>query len=479
MSDAPRPATAPTAALTPAPRPFLATLLMSVAVLELLARFSGSDLLQQIARGLVLTVVVLAVRQLTLREIYLLGASAVLSVLVIVTQPDPGTILSGAMDQAVFLMAFILLLGLLQATARSSPSVEILGEYLTRQPPGRRYVALSGGTSLLAVLFNLGVVSFLVPLIQQGIRRAGADDGLNPLREQRQLSALLRGFAWCVTWSPTAFAPLIVAELMPGVERTAWIGYGFAFFMLLMLVGALEDKLRFRAYRPSGKRAVMAFPRTAALRFAATTGWFLLLVVFFVEVFDGSIVFGVLAACPLMMAGWLTAQFGLRSPTLWPDLKARMRTLVVEELPGSLNVAITLACSGFIGRAGAGLTPAAEVAAFLGLGAMPDWLLLSAIPLFIALVSLLALSPTMMAVFMGSFFAALPEMPADPTLLAFSISCGWALSMTFSPFATVVLVIARASGLPATRLTWGWNLHFTLIAAILLVPLFALLTMGA
>ena len=463
---------------TTAPSPLFAMLLLAVALLELAARLSGSDLVQQVAWTAMLVVIVLGARRLTLREIYLLGASAALSALVVATQPDPAAVLASAMDQAVFLMSFILLLGLLQATARSSPSVEILGEYLTRQPPGRRYVALSGGTSLLAVLFNLGVVSFLVPLIQQGIRRAGSEDGLNPVREQRQLSALLRGFAWSVTWSPTAFAPLIVAELMPGVERTAWIGYGFALFMLLMVIGALEDKLRFRAYRPSGTRRLMAFPRTAALRFLATTGWFLLLVVVFVELFDGSIVFGVLAACPVMMVGWTAAQIGLRRPTLWPRLRHRMTALVVDELPGSLNVAITLACSGFIGRAAAGLTPATEVAAFLGLGAMPDWVLLSAIPIFIAVVSLLALSPTMMAVFMGSFFAALPEMPADATLLAFSISCGWALSMTFSPFATVVLVIARSSGLPATRLTWGWNLHFTLLAAVVLLPLFYLLTGG-
>jgi hypothetical protein len=84
----------------------------------------------------------------------------------------------------------------------------------------------------------------------------------------------------------------------------------------------------------------------------------------------------------------------------------------------------------------------------------------------------------MMAVFMGSFFAALPELPADATLIAFSISCGWALSMTFSPFATVVLIVSRGSGIPARTLTWGWSLGFTLIAATLLFPVFYLLTRG-
>jgi len=458
--------------------PLVSGLLIAVAGLELAARFSGARAVQDAAWLAMLAVLVLSVRRLTLREHYLVGASAALSVLVVATQPDPGAVLRGALEQAVFLMAFILLLGLLHATAKTSPSVAIVGEYLTRQPPGRRYVALNGGTSILAVLFNIWVISFLVPLIQQGIRRAAPDDPLNPLREQRQITALLRGFAWSVTWSPTAFAPLIVASLMPGVERGQWIGYGFAVFAMLMLVGWLEDRIRFRAYRPQGKRPVMDFPKGAAARFTATTAWFLALVVGFAWAFDDTAVFGVLAACPVMMLGWLAAQAGFPRRGALTAVGPRLRQMAGVELPGSVNVAVTLAASGYIGRAAAGLTPAAAVAEALGLAAMPDWLMMALIPPFLCLVSLLALSPTMMAVFMGSFFAQLPEMPGDPTQIAFAISCGWALSMTFSPFATVVLVISRASGIPARTLTWGWSLGFTLIAATLLFPVFYLLTGG-
>ncbi|MDU8943197.1 hypothetical protein [Ovoidimarina sediminis] len=468
----------PTAQMARPRLPLLAVLLAAVASLELTARFSDSRTIQEAAWLAMGAVLALSVRRLGLRELYLIGASAVLSAIVALSQPDPTGILAGALDQATFLMAFILLLGLLQATAATSPSVEIMGEYLTRQPPGRRYYALNGGTAFLAILFNVSVISFLVPLIQQGIRRAAPGDALNPVREQRQISALLRGFAWSVTWSPTAFAPLIVAELLPGVERSQWIGYGFGLFVILMILGALEDRLKFRAYRPQGIRKLMVFPRGAALRFAATTLWFLGLVVLFVRLFDETAVFGVLAACPVMVVGWLAAQNGFPERAGLAALAPRLREIVAVELPGSANVAITLACSGYIGRAAAGLVPAAAVAETLGLEAMPDWVLLAAIPPFLCVVSLLALSPTMMAVFMGSFFAELPVLPGDPTLIAFSISCGWALSMTFSPFATVVLIVSRASGIAPRTLTWGWSLGFTLMAALILVPLFYLLTGG-
>jgi hypothetical protein len=100
------------------------------------------------------------------------------------------------------------------------------------------------------------------------------------------------------------------------------------------------------------------------------------------------------------------------------------------------------------------------------------------LPVAIALLSLLALSPIMMAVFFGSLLGSLPVLPADPTLTALAVSCGWALSMTFSPFATVVLLINRMSGIPPRFLTWRWNLVFTLLAGTALVPVFAFLTSG-
>ncbi|MFT7028611.1 MAG: hypothetical protein ACJAVS_002849, partial [Paracoccaceae bacterium] len=156
----------------------------------------------------------------------------------------------------------------------------------------------------------------------------------------------------------------------------------------------------------------------------------------------------------------------------------RLRIIAVTGLPRSAPVAITLACSGYIGRAGASLVPAEALAAALHLDAIPDYALLSLIPAALALLGLLAVSPIMMAIFFGSLFGALPQMPADPTLIAFSISCGWALSMTFSPFATVVLLINRVAGIPARSLTWDWNLGFTLIAAAALWPIFWVLTGG-
>lgn len=431
--------------------------------------------LRPLGWALVAVVVVLAglARRLTLREGYLLSLVAGLSLLLWLLHPaQAAQVLAGALDQAIYLMCFILTLGLLNEAASTSPAVADVGLYLTRQPPARRYAALNIGTAALAVMFNIGTISFLVPLVQRGIAARGADDGLNPVRQRRQISALMRGFAWSVIWSPTAIAPLVVAALIPGVERGRWMVIGFAVFALMLVVGALEDRLRFRHLRGRGRVEFSPVPWAAALRFAAACGWLIGMTVLLANLTGGGIITGLLLSCPLMLLGWQGVQ-----TRLGPTFAHRLRR-VVDRLPEGAPVAVTLACSGYVGRVAADLVQAEAVAQLLGFDRMPDYLLLWFIPLTLMALSLLALSPIMMAVFFGSLFGSLAVLPADPTLIAFAISCGWALSMTFSPFATPVLMAQRAAGILPRQLTLDWNLTFSLVAAATLLPVFWVLTGG-
>ncbi len=453
----------------------LGLLLMGVMAAELLARMSDQPTVQVIAWLAMAATILAAVRRIGLREIYLLSVCAVLSLLVWWQRPDPTMELAGALSQASFLMAFVLLLGLLHEAAATSPSIDALGRYLSRQPAGRRFYALFAGTGIMAVLFNIGVVSFLVPLIQRGIRSSAPDDPLNPIRERRQVSALLRGFAWCVIWSPTAIAPLALMELIPGVDRKLWMVLGLGIFVIYMILGATEDSFRWRAYRPRAKQVRPVFPGHAALMFAAACGWLFVLAIVVSHMLDETIIFGLMAVCPFMLVGWIIVQNRAGGQVAWPKVGSRLNQIAFTNLPHSARVAVTLACSGFIGRAAASLVPAQAVATRLGLDAVPDFLLLSCVPPAIAAMSLLGLSPIMTAVFFGSFFGSLAVMPADPTLIALSISMGWSLSMYLSPFATVVLMANRVGGYAPRDLTWKWNFVYGMLSLALSVPLFALL----
>ncbi len=458
--------------------PVLPFALILAMAMEIAWHLTGAPPARWLLWGAVLAVPLAAWERLGLRETYLLSLCAILVALTLWRDPDPAAVVAGALDQAGFLMAFVLLLGLLHEAAGTSPSVAASGEYLTRQPPGRRYYALYLGTALLAVLFNLGVVSFLVPLVQRGIATAAPGDALNPIRERRQVSAMLRGFGWSVIWSPTAVAPLALMGLMPGVDRHVWLVWGALIFAGMMVLGALEDRIRFRAYRPVAGRIAPPFPLQAVFHFGLSCLWLFGMSGLVAWLAGDTIVFGLMVACPVMLVGWLLVQRGGIGPLARAATGSRLREIALQGLPRAAPVAVTLACSGFVGRAAASLIPAAALAQALGLDQMPQFVLLGLLPMALTALSMFALSPIMMAVFFGSLFGSLPVMPADPTLIALSISCGWSLSMTVSPFATVVLLTNRVSGIPARKLTLGWNGAFSLIAVIALWPIFWLLTGG-
>jgi hypothetical protein len=466
---------APPAARTGTRDRLVAALMLAVMGLELLSRASGWEGPRFAVFAAMLALVPAALPRLGLREAYLLSLSAMLTGLILWLHPAPFAAVTAAFDQAAFLMAFILLLSLLQETATTSVAIARCGEWLTRQPAGRRYVSINLGSNFMGVLFNLGVVSLLAPLIRRGVEQGAPGDPLNPIRERRQLSAMLRGFAWCAIWSPTALAPLALMELLHGVDRPRWIAIGFVVMLIVTLLGWAEDQYAWRGFRGRARLAAPPpFPARAALDFFVVCLCLLAITVAAMTLMGETVVLGLMIACPILSLGWLWSQNGA-----WSGASARMRGIVRDGLPLSAPVAITLACSGYVGRAAATLVPAEQLAAAMGLADLPGYVFLTGAAVAVAVLSQFALSPIMMAVFFGAFLGALPSLPADPTLTALAISCGWALSMTISPFATVVLVTARITGHSGREMTWFWNLRFTLAAVVLLLAVFWVLTGGA
>jgi hypothetical protein len=408
------------------------------------------------------------------REVYFLVLCIGLGVAALSLLDDPAPILRRAMNQATYMLTFMMCLGLLYEAARSSPAVRECGPFLTTQPPGRRYVALASGTSLLAVLFNAGIVSFLIPLIRGGIATSTPGDPLNPMRERRQISAMVRGFAWTILWSPTALAPLTLLALLPGVDRGAWHVYGIAIFAVILTLGALEDRLRHRRHRPTAPIRVAAFPAPAAARLLLVCLALVGLSSLAMTLTGSGMVLALMIACPVLCLAWITLQ---NAPF---EAAGRRRTLgrvwqLRADLGQATPLGIVLATAGFMGTTAAALVPE-DLRALEALMQVPQMALLAAIPPFVALLGLVGLNPVMQAVFLGSLFGSKLAIPLDPTLFALAISCGWALSMTVSPLAPVIMLTARISTLSPITLTWRWNLVFSALACAALPLLFFLLT---
>lgn len=447
--------------------------LLAVMGLELAHVLSGLDVLRTGAHLALGLVVLTAIPQLGLREAYLLSLSGVLAALLWLWHPVPAEAARGALDQAVFLMAFVLLISLVQEAAMTSGSVAEVGLYLARQPGGRRFTGLFGGTMVAAVVFNLGTLSLLAPLVRRAADEA-RDDPLTPVRERRQLNALLRGFAWSVVWSPTAVAPLALLGLIDGIDRPVWIVLGLALSMTMLAIGWAEDRISWRGHTAQA----LGLPPVARAALPVRAVWRFLGVATALAALTGAVMVlggldvppSLMAASPLVLIGWLIAQKA--------DIAARLRQIATTGLPASAPMAVTLACSGFVGIAGAALIPAEDAARWIGLDGWPAWLFMLATTLAVVTLSQFALSPIMMAVFFGAVLGSLPSLPASPTLTAVAIAAGWSVSTTISPFASGVIMLTRITGHSGQELTYRWNGLFSLLTVAALALAYLLMTGG-
>ncbi|WP_170844687.1 hypothetical protein [Aliiruegeria lutimaris] len=134
-----------------------------------------------------------------------------------------------------------------------------------------------------------------------------------------------------------------------------------------------------------------------------------------------------------------------------------------EAAPSLLRTAVVLGLSGYIGRTAAQVLPTAEIAHWLELHSVSPWVFLASLPILVTLGGQIALSPILLVVFFGELVYQLPELPADPTLIVYSLSVGWALGLSASPNATATLLVSAICRIPPTTLTWRWNGRYALL----------------
>ncbi|MCB1970832.1 MAG: hypothetical protein KDG54_10545 [Geminicoccaceae bacterium] len=453
---------------------------LSVAIAALLAFelahiFIGHATLRYLAWTSGLAFVVFAMPRTGLRERALVGICAAMAVWLVLRHQ--GEVLARAVDQAVFLASFIQILGLLREAAITSQAIRACGLHLTRQPPQRRYLAIHAGSHLFGMILNFGAISLLAPLIQEGVKASDGDERVRAIRERRQLSAMIRGFSWIVVWAPSSVTQALLISLFPGADHVRAVTLGVVTAAVMMVLGWLEDRFRYRRTAPRPPVAVSALaPRT--LHHLAGIVAMLLALVFIIRLSSNvGIVPSLMLAAPIALSIWVFVQNGALGPARGLlAVGQRWRHVVLVGLPAGVREGVMLGASGFIGVVAGALTPADEIAALLGRNQIDPALFLMALPILIILAGQIALSPVMMVVFLGSVISAFPTPPADHALVAFALASGWGLTMTAAPNATGSLMLSRITGIPSTVLTWRWNGPFTLLALGWLAIVFVVLT---
>ncbi|MCP5080397.1 MAG: hypothetical protein GY948_01735 [Alphaproteobacteria bacterium] len=447
--------------------------LAAMMVLELIEIYTGLETLASFIRVLVLGLPLMALPILKVREYYLLVVSFVLGALVWRAPGDGWQALLTGLDRSAYLASFMMLMALLREGAITSPAVKTVGTYLTLQPPKRRFLALFSGSHFFSVLINLGSVSLLTPFIQRGVRGdAPLDaplDEVQQIRERRQLAAVHRGFCWFLVWAPTAVTQAILPGLLTDIDAARLMALGFCMALVMLAVGWLEDTLvwaktgqRLRASGQVQRAQPPQLPKRAVLSLALVCSGLIGLTVLAKTLGGVGIVSGVMLAAPIVVIIWVWAQ-GAEEASSDPSKAplARYREIAFVSMPGFLREVVFISCAGFIGTAGAFLVPSDQLAALVEHWAVPGWLFMLGLSVSVLLAGHVALSPITMAVFLGSVVAHMPATPVDVTLCALAIAAGTAISSLGAPFASVVLMLSKASGYPTTTLTWTWNGLYT------------------
>lgn len=452
-------------------RAMLAIVLIAASVAVLAANTVGGPIADAAARVLFVVLCLLGLRTSTIRELLLLIAALALSILLWRT-PEGRAVLPIALNLAAYFAAFIALLTALTIPAERSHAVRALGQYLIHQPSGRRFVATATGGHVLGVFLNFAAVSLMAPLIQTATQRA--DGTINQDLERRQMSALLRGFAWILLWAPTTLSQAVLLTLFTEINQGKIIVVGIATSVLMMCIGLAYDRFEWRNVRPPENTPTgLILPRRAFVRVGLVCAT-LIGATGALQIGAGySTALALMFMAPTLTLIWFVFQkpkdtaLGTQLASFWPALKTDTARLA--------RSAIALGLSGFIGRALAEILPVEALAQNLNLMAMPGWLFLAILPVLITLGGQIALSPIIVVVFIGQVVQTFPNLPADPTNIVLALSAGWAISMFASPNATATLLISATSKIPPTTLTWHWNLRYGAICYGVLVGIFALL----
>lgn len=454
-----------------------AIILIGLSITELIAVYRPAPWNENAGAFAFVALCVALAGRTNLRENLLLVIAATTGIALAFSKHGPGALLA-PLGNAAFFAAFIYLVTLLKEAALRSASVLEIGTFMTRQPPGRRYYCLAFGGHMLGVLLNFGSISLLVPLIQRGAR-ANRNSEEAAILERQQISALVRGFSWILLWSPTALTQVVILNAFPEVNHGLAFALGIASVILLVLIGRMEEAWYWSRHSRWSERAApepaaaMPWPSAAGRRFGLLCTSLIALTLLVMWIAGVSAAIGLMLVAPLVMVAWIVAQqWRLKTRRMLNASVAILGEIALVSTPSLARIAVTLGLAGFIGQAAALLAPVETISSYINWLGIKDWQLLMLLPVVIVGFGQIAISPLVVVVFLASVLNQLPMLPADPTLIAYALAGGWALSMTLSPNASATLLISGVSGIAPTVLTWKWNARYGLICYAVLCLVF-------
>ncbi len=394
------------------------------------------------------------------------GVAVLLTATLAVTQEGWLSTTIDALNSAAFIAAFFSALSSLRTVAQSSPGIQKAGQFLSEQPPGRRYAALTVGGQGFALLLSYGAIQLLGTLAMANAT-AEPNAEIRGHRIRRMLLAIQRGFISTLPWSPLAFSVAISTTVVPQTSWALIVLPGLVTSFLVAGIGwgldtIFKPRLTVPAPRrrdPTGSWATLA-PLLVLLAILVSSVAILTLAT------EVRVIGLVAVIVPGIALVWLI--FQCRGAGGGARLRARLTDYLFRELPGYRGELTLLMMAGYIGTVGSALLVPMVARSGIDLAALPAWVILVSFVWIIPLAGQFGMNPILAVTLLAPLIPDAATMGVSPVALVVAITAGWTLSGASSPFTATTLLIGSFAGISATRVGLVWNGVYTLVCALVL-----------
>lgn len=413
------------------------------------------------ALAVLCVIALLAVKAHGTRAAFLIVA-LVLTAALALRLPDWMNTVRRGLGTAAFIAGFFTALSSLRSAAQTSPAIRATGRYLASQPPGRRYIALSSGGTMFALLLNYGAIALLGTLATASAK-SEPDPEIRRIRTRRMLLAIQRGFVSTLPWSPMSFAVAISTAVIPGTTWSGLIVPGLISSALLTTAGWALDRM----FKPRRSGSPAQFSPEGTWRQLLPLALLLVILVGLVSVLhfvtDIRVVGVVMPVVPAIALAWIVLQKGNLVGSL-----NHIRRYVSEELPAYRLELVLLMMAGYIGTVGAALLLPLVTASGFDVSGLPGWLVLTALVWIVPAAGQIGMNPILCVTLLAPLIPSAAQLGVNPTAIVVALTGGWALSGITSPFTATTLLIGSFAGVSAFEVGTRWNGLYFLVSAVLM-----------
>jgi len=441
-------------------------LLVATTLCVVLSEWTGVAYFVETETLFAVPAVLLLGRRAARTQLVFLAVAALLIAVTLATRQDAWQLLRPALKTMAFIAAFFVATTALRHAATGSEAIVQCGRYLAEQRPGRRYAALSLGGHLFGLILNYGAIALLGALAEESSRRE-PDPRVRAIRLRRMLTAIQRGFASVLAWSPLTFATAISISIIPGAT---WADIALPAFIAALIIGVTGWALD-TIFKPRVS-ATRAPAEPSDLSWKVIWPLPVLLVLLGVTVGGLHVATGirsvavVILVVPLIAAGWVALQKWRENPL--GAMRERGLLFVRQQMLGYRAEVVTLTMAGFIGVLGSGLIAPLVAGSGIDLSAVPGWLLLVVLLWLVPATGQIGMNPLLSVSLIGPLLPGAREVGLDPADIVVALTSGWALSGASSPFTASSLVVGGFGSVSARHVGLVWNGAFTLVSGLAL-----------